>query len=309
MSTSTRLQLPYCAPADQLPAPLPTFEEMLSARCITDDGVDAGVHNRIDRNWPLERGVIRVGEHFVAKLGTDVKTVEGENMLFVKNNTAIRVPAVYAIYERDNLNFRFRRGVKYQVIVMEYVPGETLSSKLDSLGKEEEDAIAVQLAYHFYELRGLAPPSYYGGLVDGQEARNYLFNSVTQLSRNNGQFMRNERLRLGYMEKWVLARAEFTRPSDEGDDAPVFTHGSLHAQNIVIQPDGTVCLIDWEDAGWCTAAHEYVIAMDLTLDWSRDPLWQEMLASFLDGFEGEMQILEDLKADRRRREVEYRAEY
>ena len=55
----------------------------------------------VDMGWTPDATVTAVGEHFVVKYGPKVKLQEGENMLFVRQTTQIRVPTVYALFEHN----------------------------------------------------------------------------------------------------------------------------------------------------------------------------------------------------------------
>lgn len=81
--------LPLFAAPDLLPAPLPTIEAITASQDLLEE-------------WDGRR-VARVGTHFVVKYGVDVSLTEGENMLFVKQFSTIKVPDVYAIYSRQNV--------------------------------------------------------------------------------------------------------------------------------------------------------------------------------------------------------------
>lgn len=101
--------IPYYSPAESLPAPLPTAEE-IEAGALLGPKDCPGQH------------VVRVGEHFVVKHGWSVQPIEGHNMLSVSEKTNVPVPAVYAIYRQDDAE-----GRKSTYIVMEHVDGQTLN--------------------------------------------------------------------------------------------------------------------------------------------------------------------------------------
>lgn len=99
---ATRPTLPYFAPPDQLPAPLPTVAEILaSTQFMTKFQGDR------------HPNVVRVGEHFVVKFGPQIRLQEGENMLFVQQATSLSVPKVYALFHDEATGNNF--------IVQEYV--------------------------------------------------------------------------------------------------------------------------------------------------------------------------------------------
>lgn len=89
------------------------------------------------------------GEHFVVKFGLGVDLIEGEKMLYVRQQTQIPVPRVYALYSRGQTNH----------IVMEKIAGQTLSSAWLVLNDFDKQTITGVLSDHFKELRDLPLPN------------------------------------------------------------------------------------------------------------------------------------------------------
>ncbi|KAI1502369.1 hypothetical protein F5X99DRAFT_427247 [Biscogniauxia marginata] len=309
MDTYTPIQLPYFAPAEQLPAPLPTFEEILSSEKIIDGDVDG-------------RRISRVGEHFVVKFGKLVHLKEGENMLFVKSNTSLFVPSVYALYQCEN------EGVQYKVIVTEYVPGTYLSlmigdeneegefdedeeGKFDEdeerkIGKEEREAITTQLRAYIDELRRIPPADYFGVLGgrlyckefggpfnSAEAARDSIFRSLVDDFDNGG--WGDEHLLRPYKEKRELACSQFSRGHGVSN-VPVFSHGELTPGNIIVRPDGTVYLVEWQTAGFYPAEYEHVSAKILD-NMLPNPMWAEMIPKFLDCYADNLESFEGLERE------------
>lgn len=73
---------PYYAPS--IPCPLPTISKIDAA---PDISLAYG-----------GRRIVEIGQHLVVKFGKGVDLIKGENMIFVRENTNIRVPQVYALY-------------------------------------------------------------------------------------------------------------------------------------------------------------------------------------------------------------------
>ncbi|OJI79395.1 hypothetical protein ASPTUDRAFT_78786 [Aspergillus tubingensis CBS 134.48] len=72
---ATTVPIPYYAP-DIIPCPLPTTSEIDAA---PDISLEYG-----------GRRIVEIGDHLVVKFGNAVDLIEGENMLFVQENTSIR---------------------------------------------------------------------------------------------------------------------------------------------------------------------------------------------------------------------------
>jgi hypothetical protein len=147
----TRPTLPYFAPADTLPAPLPTVAEILASERWLKPNVGVEGSN-----------VVRVGEHFVVKYGKTAHLQEGENVLFVAQLTSIPVATVYALFHDEDTDKNF--------IVQEYVPGKDLNKLWKDIDETGKEAITTQLRRQMDELRSLPSPGYFGGIW-GQPAR------------------------------------------------------------------------------------------------------------------------------------------
>ncbi|EAQ91604.1 hypothetical protein CHGG_03539 [Chaetomium globosum CBS 148.51] len=133
---ATRPTLPYVAPDEILPSPLPSVEEILASPCLFD-----GVFRR-------------VGHHFMVKHGksTGALLQEGQNMLFVEQSASLlRIPKNYAISSHEKTNMDF--------IVMEYIPGKLLD-RIDwcTLTVSQKTNITSQLRRGLDELRSIPSP-------------------------------------------------------------------------------------------------------------------------------------------------------
>ncbi|KAF2970315.1 hypothetical protein GQX73_g3323 [Xylaria multiplex] len=205
MDSYTPITLPYFAPDHLLPAPLPTLNQVLSS---TDYVV--APPGRFSKQF----AVVRVGSHFLAKYGPDVHRLEGENMIFVSQQTRVPVPRVYAIYGYAG---------DATMIIMEYIEGVTLHNCLETLGPEELKYIGKKLRAQLNELRQIPAPDYYGALgrrpiIDFYKCRHH---------------------------------------------RPVFTHGDIHQMNVIVRPDGTPVLIDYESSGFYPAYRESLVASSI----------------------------------------------
>ncbi|KAK3305289.1 uncharacterized protein B0T15DRAFT_531854 [Chaetomium strumarium] len=129
--------IPYYAPAEELPAPLPTVEEVLAAKSLSPT-----------RYRPLSS---TSASTTLSSGGAGVRTnvQEGLNMLSVAQSTSIPVPKVYAISEHEF------EGYPISFIVMEYIPGKTLSSVWKSIDQDKKREMAITLRAYMDELRSL----------------------------------------------------------------------------------------------------------------------------------------------------------
>ncbi len=253
---ATRVTLPYVAPAELLPGPLPTVAEILATPPLPE---------------AIGIPVARVGQHFVVKYGKESKILqEGENLLFVQQSTSVPVPRVYALFHDDKTDMNF--------IVQEYIPGRLLASCWGKLSTAEKQSITSQLRHHMDELRSIPSPGYYGG-VWRQPIQASLFAEHGPLGMNRRPHPDSTISGPHETEEaWTDAMWRFLDTSVESNSVfvpsfipflrrpyqaifkghhPVFTHGDLQPVNIMLRDDGGVVIIDWEHAGWYPSYWEY----------------------------------------------------
>lgn len=273
--------------AVDIPCPLPTNSEIENAQDIS-----------------LEYGgrrVVGVGQHFVVKYGPGVELAEGENMLFVRENTNISVPRVFALYSDTETGKNF--------IIMERIIGETLLTAWPQLTQTGKQSILNDLRIQFNELRHLPSPNYFGSfgkrkLLDG------IFWTVEPDPLVNGPFDSEESLNEGMLRKYSTHnggrhyRAEYLRKCFplifQGHEA-TFTHGDLQRKNIIIRENfqqddkrSRVILIDWENSGWYPSYWEYCMAA-CALRWDDD--WPLCIDNILTPFVAESAWLQSLRLE------------
>jgi aminoglycoside phosphotransferase len=244
------IELPYFAPSHTLLARLPNLHQILSSTDFIKYN-DTTV-------------VFRVGEHFIVKYGSVVRPVEGENMLFVKNHTTLPIPALYAIKTFDE--------DKTTMLIMEHIKGKPLSD-FPRMRKAAFLAIAERLKAQINELRSIASPGYYGRLgrrpfEDIQRSQYGPFDTLRKVINKelfDGMFSPRTSQSVIDLEKHFLDRFELVATA-QGPARPVFSHGDLHGENIIIRPNHTPCIIDWGRAGFYPAYHEYFVRDELIDD-------------------------------------------
>ena len=258
---ASRLALPYYAP--DLPSALPSEEEI-------ESGSDL-------REYCFKgRRVVAVREHYIVKYGLDVNLLEGDNMIFVRESTNIRVPRVYALYVNSTT------GNKY--VVMERIRGESLQSQWPLLQETDKQRIIKDLQSNFIDLRKLTPPnlSYYGSL-DRRPLQDMVFWTAGPDAKFNGPFDNHEEFIEAMVEKYIrdggsIFRAEYYRqcmPQILCRCNSVFTHGDFQRKNVMIEKDQEgsgwkVTLLDWEFSGWYPSYWEYSMAFCALGKWDDD---------------------------------------
>ncbi|KAI1361317.1 kinase-like domain-containing protein [Xylaria arbuscula] len=245
MASYNPITLPYYAPSETLPEPLPTLEEILSSkRFLMDPG-----------NLQYKRcTTVRVHSSFVAKFGEDVRSIEAETMLFVKENTKIPVPEVYAIY-------KFGKNDKMTMIIQECIEGFSIADCMEFWEPGEVESIKEKLTAQTDELRAISALGYYGAigrrpLFDPYKAVEFgPFDNFRDFNRAwQNIFFPPDRKgkRFADVRKFFAISFECIATA-KGHIKPVFTHCDLHEGNILVKSDGTPVIIDYEAAGFYPA--------------------------------------------------------
>ena len=240
---ATRPTLPYFAPADTVPAPLPTVAEI---RASTNVLSPAGP-NKTSK-------VVRVGRHFIVKYGPGVSLQEGENMLFVRQATNVRVPTVYALFREEATGDNF--------IVQEFIPGKSLACHWNSFNAASKEDVVAQLQRYFDELRRLPPPrpGFFCGVWE-QDVLDFCLSNEECAHRVPRPLVFDSEER--WVETMLIAASAQYMPRANRlptlrrmyhaifrNHGAVFTHADLSLDNIQVHTDGGVVLIDWEYSGW-----------------------------------------------------------
>jgi hypothetical protein len=257
----THITLPYFAPPDKLPAPLPTVAEILASEQRMSSVRLRGPHP----------GVVRVGEHFIVKFGSDgrVPLREGENMLFVQQSTSLKLPTVYALFKDEATGLNF--------IIQEYIHGRVLGEYWENADGSDKEAVATQLRKYWDELRSIPSPGYYGGVWRQPTTEDIVTCRIvpevpaceteeewTEIMLQNAE----RSVSTGSSHRFAFYRRVF-HSIFRGHD-PVFTHGDPHPTNIIVRDDKTVVLIDWANSGWYPSYVEYCYASLMMSWWKND---------------------------------------
>lgn len=275
----TQLSFRFLAPEGDLPAPLPTVADIKSLQ--GPDILD-------DRHKGVK--VVRVSSHFAIKYGRLVDFIEGENLVFVRESTNIRVPTLYAMFTEVSSDMKF--------IVMEYIPGKTLLSCWEALDHDQKQLISTQLRHCFDELRSLPSPNpEYFGSLNRSALRHPFFCHVGGNTTFCGPFETEDGIVQALVDKARYLRQEFDPVYEKANfleaglinvfrgHKAVFTHGDFHRGNVIIQDDGGVAVIDWAWAGWYPSCWEYCTAIWTCLSFEDD--WHAWVGKSLDCFYAE----------------------
>jgi hypothetical protein len=240
------------------------------------------------------RKVVGVGSLFIVKYGVAVDLLEGQNMLFISQNTSVRVPKIHALYNdpTDKKNY----------IIMERAGGSLLSTVWPSLTPPQKSSIASKLKSAFDELRELPSPHGYCS-IENRPLQDSIFWTGTDESLN-GPFDTEDALNRAMIKKYLFNNLpkekavfyERALPQVLHNHRPIFTHGDLQRKNILVEGlpsaldadnvteggDLKIALLDWETAGWYPSYWEYSRAMLGCGRWDDD--WHFWLGKILDEY-------------------------
>ncbi|KAI2617730.1 kinase-like domain-containing protein [Hypomontagnella submonticulosa] len=246
--------------------------------------------------------VVRIWERFVVKFGMYVDPIEAYNMLYVAESTTIPVPEVHAVYQRQEK----QELVTY--IVMQYVPGETLLSLWGKLDEGRKTVIARTLRTYFDQLRQLQHPQHpghFGDIVLGSPLKGLFWGTLgadelkTALATEDELIewiIRIYSLELGNGWAHKIRHHQHVLPTVlRGDGTPIFSHNDFRRSNIMMQPDGTLVILDWEFASWCPTYWEYSTATYADCHWYDD--WHDYLRMILDEYPNQALWLSGIKTD------------
>ncbi|KAG9253141.1 kinase-like domain-containing protein [Emericellopsis atlantica] len=260
-------ELPYYAPDWRLPTPLP------SPHIIEENGEIL--------QEQTGRRVVRFGNCYIIKYGSNVSLTEGKNMLFVRETQSVQVPEVFALYSTEDTE-----GQNTNYIVMENIPGHHLDTIWAQLDSSEKSNIASQLRVYFNALRNLPTPGYFG-CIGRRPFEESMFWTAPEDDVEDGlisgPFDSEAEFNNALVQKYLYnsgldPKAAYYRrvlPLVLRDHNPVFTHGDLQRKNIIIKESGMAVLIDWETAGWYPEYWEYALAMFACGAWQDD--WHEIV--------------------------------
>ncbi|KFX94413.1 hypothetical protein O988_06322 [Pseudogymnoascus sp. VKM F-3808] len=178
------------------------------------------------------RGIAKLSDDIAVKYGEGITDEEVANQNFAYEyslTSDIKVPKIHRF---------FRIGYE-AYIVMDFVDGVTL----DEINCREHPGLIDRLALAIHSLFSqipCGPP----GPKNGGIPRGYLFSEDGALTTFNT---------IPKLNQWMNKRLR-AKEGEPGFDFTasecVFYHQDLAPRNIIMRPDGSFCLIDWEHAGF-----------------------------------------------------------
>lgn len=208
--------------------------------------------------------VVGVGEHFIVKCGYQIDLEEGRTMMFIREQTGLPVPLVYALF-RD-----CQTGKSY--IIMERIAGTNLQEAWPSLSLVQKDVVSAKLKNYLDRMRSIPSPKAYCS-VGGKPLRDPLFWTGDESRRLDGPFdseseLNDALVKVSFSSEQIRGKVDYLRkhlPTVLNGHPAVFTHADLQRKNIMIRiesnSDISITLLDWETAGWYPSYWEYAHAI------------------------------------------------
>ncbi|KAF7959681.1 hypothetical protein EAE96_001295 [Botrytis aclada] len=167
-------------------------------------------------------------------------------MLFVKRETTVPVPQVYAICSTKKMSKYTKTEEDCHYIVMEFVEGDVLQDIWSSLDLRQKERTSTQLQMHMDQPRGLPSPGYYG-IIGKRGVLDYIFWTGNDVSDGlDGPFDTEHDLNQAMCRKAIYCNASADQKADFykrafsvalKDHSPVLTHGDFQRKNIIMRKE------------------------------------------------------------------------
>lgn len=187
---------------------------------------------------PSVRCLAKISDDVIVKCGWSVTHEEAANQEFVYKFSCtcdLKVPKIYRYFRRHNIGY----------IVMEFINGTSLEKVLF----HEHLGLVQRLAKAIHGLFQQIPVDF-PGPRNGGIPRGYVFSEDGAGTTLSSMFKLNQWLN----ERLVLDDDEMGFNFNLSDCR--FCHLDLSRRNIIMCPDGSFCLLDWEHAGFYPTVFE-----------------------------------------------------
>ncbi|KAG5969580.1 hypothetical protein E4U56_008251 [Claviceps arundinis] len=229
---------------------------------------------------PLAGRAVPLSEKYFAKgyaLREDLE--DAVSAMKFASQLGIQVPHVHRINRGDGF-----------YCIMDRVPGTTLEIAWHGLGWIASLRIAFELRRIVHRLRSAVSTSA-GTLPRGRCTSFFLDDKYGLPARANFQcvnaflnFWVNFAAFRRELSKTPAEHAICPRPVFSYDRPFVFTHHDLAPRNIMLDKEGQIRIIDWDDAGFYPEFFEYAAMHNFPpADWTRFALWRWKLCAWIAG--------------------------
>lgn len=190
---------------------------------------------------PCGRQVVKLSQHVAVKIGWSVSREESITQahaarMFNSSGT-IHVPNVLRFFQQSDPD-----GFSIGYLLMEYVHGKTL----EDISEQDQCAVIQQIVAAVHEMQRKTSPE--PRTVHGLQAVGFPWGDEKTEVKLNGlssfQHCVDKRLK-----KWN--EGPFTN-----SEAFVFSHLDLARRNMIRRDDNSLCILDWESAGYYPASFQ-----------------------------------------------------
>ncbi|KAJ7206345.1 kinase-like domain-containing protein [Mycena pura] len=246
------------------------------------------VKDRISIGARLTHCVVDIGLDILVKYGTHISVKEGEATQFVAEWTSVRVPKIYAILHDET--------TKITYIVQEKLPGSSLMDHLPTLDAATCSSLADELKNILHELTKLDARGAMG--LFGRPSK-YDKGILQKFSAHDpGVEIRSTIEFVEWIPKQLRDICDIDKmPSPDVFDfscGPIFSHGDLVPENILIIDGHVSGIIDWDCAGWYPYFwNDYIGRWRRKMPAFRDGKWMGMMDKMTTPFSSEVEVFDD----------------
>lgn len=226
---------------------------------------------------PNYSNIIPLSSKYLAKGHTEDEVEDVVRSMEFASQLGIRIPHIHRIVWADSGPF----------CVMDRVPGTTLDIAWPELGWISSLRLAFQLRRVIRRLRSATSTSA-GSLASG-ECRSYFLEDRFGLPPRANfhhinaflNFWANFTSIRHEIKKTPAEHAICPRPMFSCNRPFVFTHHDLAPRNIVLDHEGQLWIIDWDEAGFYPRFFEYAGMYNFIRAWDRLALWRWKLCAWI----------------------------
>ena len=198
------------------------------------------------------RKVVRLRNGQVVKCGPGLRREEATTMIYIAARTTVPIPG--------NVQFVEENGKTY--LIMDYIRGTPLRKVWPNLRGDEKRTIFAELRGYVNQWRALRPER--GGYVGSLDYGPCLDRRVVGFYHCGPFDMEHQfhdHVAATLRPEIPDERRKFLRNMMKDNHSIVFSHGDMHAHNILIQDGHVVGILDWEMAGWYPEYWEWCKAL------------------------------------------------
>ena len=201
--------------------------------------------------------VLQISPSKVLKYGQFVHLAEAEALdLLSREAPDVSVPRVYNAYMIGKVSY----------IVMDYVPGQTLSRCWNDLSAAERNSVIDQIRQYVESWRRIRG-TYLGSIGGGPCMDSIFSHSFQPCQRSYGPYASRQAFNEGVVSALRNSRPNESQYNHELEqkilqtvgEAIIFTHGDLNQGNIILD-DGKATVVDWGEAGYSIEEREFTEA-------------------------------------------------